>query len=86
MITLFSAIAQKNSQVFLAIYVDNVLVERIDKSEIDSIKNFLNAQFMIKDFDELCNLLGIKTIKQPVGMILSQRKYALDLIKEFKCE
>ena len=46
--------------VIVIIYVDNFLVFRLDKSEIDKIKLWLNTNYMMKELRICCQFLGMK--------------------------
>lgn len=44
----------------IVIYINNFLVFRIDKFEIDEIKRWLYINYKIKDLELYCLFLGIK--------------------------
>ena len=58
----------------------------IDIVETQFLKNFLNSQFRIKDLGDLHYLLGIEIIRKLDGVLLTQQKFALDLLGEFNCD
>src|SRR3954463_12976848 len=66
----------------LLVYVDDIIITEDDKKEIRMLKYYLAEKFEVKDLGELKYFLGIKIAKGPSGMVLSQRKYVLDLLKE----
>jgi len=72
--------------VLLAVYVDDIVVTGNDLEEIKILKTFLDDKFKIKDLGELHYFLGMEIIKVPNVMIMTQRKYAMDMIKEFECD
>uniref|UniRef100_A0A3Q7GQI3 Reverse transcriptase Ty1/copia-type domain-containing protein n=1 Tax=Solanum lycopersicum TaxID=4081 RepID=A0A3Q7GQI3_SOLLC len=53
--------------------------------QIDSLKRFLHDQFKIKDLGRLHYFLGLEILYKYDGVLISQRKFALDILKEFDC-
>ena len=46
------------------------------------MKENLRREFETKDLGQLRYFLGIEVVRSPRGIVLSQRKYALDLLDE----
>ena len=76
---------QGSSTVFIAVYVDDILLTANDAEEIDQLKNYLHNQFKIKDLGKLHYFLGLEILYTEAGMLISQRKFVLDLLKEYNC-
>ena len=77
---------QGQSIVLLTVYVDDIVVTGNNSSEIAALKAFLNDKFKIKDLGEPNYFLGMEVVQVPNGTVLTQRKFALDLLKEFHCD
>ncbi|XP_019251084.1 PREDICTED: uncharacterized protein LOC109230001 [Nicotiana attenuata] len=72
-----------NTSVYVAVCVDDVLLTRSDQEEIIQLKDFLNEQFRIKDLGQLHYFLRLEVMYKDVGVIISQRKFVLDMLKEY---
>jgi len=51
-----------------------------DKEEIDRVKEALNKTFKIKDLGDLIYFLGFEVARTKKGIMMNQRKYALELL------
>jgi predicted amidophosphoribosyltransferase len=66
----------------MAVYVDDIVITGDDVEEIKCLKENLGRAFEVKDLGPLRYFLGIEIVRSPKGMVLSQRKYVLDLLAE----
>nr|XP_016479658.1 PREDICTED: uncharacterized mitochondrial protein AtMg00810-like [Nicotiana tabacum] len=73
------------SVVFAAVYVDDVLVTGTHLQDIESLKTFLHNTFKIKDLERLHYFLGLEVQYTEKGVLMSQKKFTMDLLKEFGC-
>nr|XP_016443291.1 PREDICTED: uncharacterized mitochondrial protein AtMg00810-like [Nicotiana tabacum] len=71
--------------VFVAVYIDDVIVTGTHQEEIDSLKSFLHETFKIKILGRLHYFLGMEVLYKEDGVVISQRKFTMDLLKEFEC-
>lgn len=69
--------------VFVAIYMDDIIMTGNNVDEINSLKCFLHDQFKIKDLGKLHYFLGLEILYRHDGVIVSQRKFTSDLLKDF---
>ncbi|KAK9057022.1 hypothetical protein SSX86_024388 [Deinandra increscens subsp. villosa] len=70
------------SYVAVLIYVDDVIMVGNDEKKIQNTKLYLDNKFSIKDLGQLKYFLGIEVAKTSEGLVLSQRKYTLDILEE----
>lgn len=66
----------------LLVYVDDVLLTSPMQSLIDEVRDYLHAQFTIKDLGSAKFFLGIEIARSEAGTVLCQRKYILDIISQ----
>nr|XP_018633526.1 uncharacterized mitochondrial protein AtMg00810-like [Nicotiana tomentosiformis] len=77
--------SSSSSITVIAVYVDDILLAGDDVTELDSLKSFLDFQFKIKDLGYVHNILGLEVLKTHQGHLVSQHKFASDLLNEFNC-
>ncbi|GJT53090.1 retrovirus-related pol polyprotein from transposon RE1 [Tanacetum coccineum] len=65
----------------LLVYVDDILIAGNHQSTILDIKQQLHKQFNIKDLGPLHYYLGIEILRNSHGLVMSQRKYVVELLK-----
>ncbi|KAK8921141.1 hypothetical protein KSP39_PZI020747 [Platanthera zijinensis] len=73
---------QSTGTVILLVYVDDILIAGDDTIGIQKIKQHLNSFFHTKDLGGLRYFLGLEVARRPDGLVLSQRKYCLDLLHD----
>ncbi|XP_041001838.1 uncharacterized mitochondrial protein AtMg00810-like [Juglans microcarpa x Juglans regia] len=69
---------------YILIYVDDILITCSDKCAIDELLNTLHCDFAIKDLGRLNFFLGIEALHSKGKLILSQRRYIMDLLLKTK--
>lgn len=79
----FQVVTTEYSTIYIDVYVDNVIITGTDLLEIVQIKHFIHDQFNIKDQGRLHYFLGLEVLYIVDGVIISQRKFALDILKEY---
>ncbi|KAI3776447.1 hypothetical protein L1987_46232 [Smallanthus sonchifolius] len=68
------------------IYVDDVIMVGDDINKIRDTKAELHRRFTIKDLGNLKYFLGIEVARTKDGIVLSQRKYTLDILRDMGLE
>jgi len=66
----------------LAVYVDDIIITGDDEVEVKRLKENLSKEFEVKDLGQLRYFLGIEVARSQKGILLTQRKYVLDLLNE----
>ncbi|GKV15900.1 hypothetical protein SLEP1_g26636 [Rubroshorea leprosula] len=69
-----------HGMVLLLLYVDDMIITGDDISSIHDVKQFLSQKFKMKDLGVLSYFLGLEITSSDDGYLLSQTKYASDLI------
>jgi hypothetical protein len=68
--------------IIIIVYVDDILLTGTDAIGIEATKKFLHFQFVTKNMGMINYFLGIKVQHVDGGLVQSQRKYVLDMLKE----
>ena len=79
------SIFYKNSSsgiILLVVYVNDIVITRSDSKGILSFKSFPHNLFHTKDLEMLKYFLGVEVMRSKQGIMLSQRKYVLDLLSK----
>jgi len=68
--------------VYLIVYVDNIVITENDAIRISYLKEHLCNHFKTKYLGSLKYFLSIEVAQSKKGVVVSQRKYALDFLEE----
>ncbi|RVW48002.1 Retrovirus-related Pol polyprotein from transposon TNT 1-94 [Vitis vinifera] len=66
----------------LLVYVDDVILAGNSLQDIIETKQFLASHFKLKDMGQLRYFLGIEVARSKQGIVLCQRKYALEVLED----
>jgi hypothetical protein len=66
---------------YLLLYVNDIILMTSSLELLHSITTRLHSEFAMTDLGDLSYFLGIFVTRSPDGLHLSQRQYALDLLK-----
>ncbi|XP_047264082.1 uncharacterized mitochondrial protein AtMg00810-like [Capsicum annuum] len=74
--------SQPNLCIYLVVYVDDIVITGNDEDGITKLKQHPFQHFQTKDLARLKYFLGIDVAQSSSGIVISQRKYALDILEE----
>ncbi|KAK2414048.1 putative mitochondrial protein [Trifolium repens] len=80
--TLFTKFSQDGKIAVLIVYVDDIVLTGNDTDEMGRVKEKLAVDFEIKDLGSMRYFLGMEVARSKDGIVVSQQKYILDLLKE----
>ncbi|GJX78233.1 ribonuclease H-like domain-containing protein [Tanacetum coccineum] len=82
----FSLFTKNKNGIFVALLVcvDDIVITRNNNDEIKKVKDFLSSKFLIKDLGKLKYFLGIEVLESKGNLYLTQRKYCLEVLAEFR--
>nr|GEW05262.1 retrotransposon protein, putative, Ty1-copia subclass [Tanacetum cinerariifolium] len=66
---------------YILVYVDDIIITSNNKGTIDNIISQLGSAFALKDLRPLNYFLGIEIVPHVSGILLSQKKYILELLQ-----
>ena len=66
--------------IYLLVYVDDIIITGDNDGFVQQFVTLLSQQFSLKDLGQLSYFLGVEVISHPHGLLLSQRRYILDLL------
>ena len=72
----------KGGLVILEVYVDDIILTGSDDTCILAMKTYLHQHLSIRNLGNLRYYLGIEFAHQDGKLALTQRKYALNMLKE----
>ena len=72
----------ESSFVALLVYVDDIIITGPNSQIIDALKTFLHSQFKLKDLGSLKYFLGLEIATSTKGLVLSHRRYTLQLLED----
>ena len=80
--TLFTKFSHDGKVVVLIVYVDDIVLTGDDIVEMARVKEKLAVDFEIKDLGFMRYFLGMEVARSKNGIVVSQQKYIIDLLKE----
>ena len=68
--------------IYLIVYVDDIVIIDTDQDGIQKLKQHLFSHFQTKDLGKLKYFLGIEVAQSNFGVVISQRKYTLNILTD----
>ena len=68
--------------IYLIVYVDDIVITSNDQDGIRRLKQHLFNHFQTKNLGKLKYFLGIEIAQSNSGVVMSQKKYVLDILEE----
>ena len=68
--------------IYLIVYVDDIVITSSDHDGIQKFKQHLFNHFQTKDLEKLKYFLGVEVTQSNSGVVISQRKYTLDILAD----
>ena len=68
--------------IYLIVYVDDIVITSNDQDGIRKLRQHLFNHFQTKDFEKLKYFLRIEITQSNFGVVMSQRKYVLNILEE----
>ena len=82
--TLFFKIAPGGLTTILIVYVDDIIISGNNLEEIRNLEVHLDKSFRVKQLGLLKYFLGIEFVRSSEGILMTQQKYILGLLKDTK--
>lgn len=78
----YSSILSESVLVLVLVYVDDLIITGNSESFITAFIDLLGKQFAMKDLGTLSYFLGMEVHYKEHGLVLSQTKYAKELLQK----
>jgi hypothetical protein len=74
--------SNKQVTMFILVYVNDIIVASSSQSDTDALLKNIENDFALKDLEDLHYFLGIEVTKTKEEILLTQQKYATELLKK----
>ncbi|GAU33542.1 hypothetical protein TSUD_143350 [Trifolium subterraneum] len=87
--TLYVKWSRNEVKLIVSLYVDDLLVIGNESNSLSQFKQAMENEFEMTDLGEMKYFLGMEIFQSSAGIFISQKKYALEVLKKFhmdKCK
>ena len=84
--TLYTKSDSHGNMLIVCLYVDDLIFTGNDANMFDAFKEAMSSNFEMTDMGLMSYYLGLEVMQIGVGIFVSQKKYAADILKRFKME
>ena len=67
---------------YFLVYVDDLIITGSDSSLVNTIFSQLDSKFSTRDLGVLSFFCGVEVLATPMGLLLAQQKYVIDLLSK----
>lgn len=85
-LTLFCKKDERGIMIIVSLYVDDLIVTGNNDKAMEKFKDAMKKEFDMSDLEEMRYFLGVEIIQKPLGIFISQRKYAREILERFKLD
>jgi histone deacetylase 1/2 len=75
-----------NVAIFVLVYVDDIIMASSSREATRALLRDLEKDFALKDLGDLHYFLGMKVKKVDNGLVMSQQRYAADVLKRTRMD
>ncbi|RVW19213.1 Retrovirus-related Pol polyprotein from transposon TNT 1-94 [Vitis vinifera] len=81
--TLFIKTSKEGKVLIVSLYVDDLIFTGNDELMFTEFKNSMKHEFDMTDLGKMRYFLGLEVLQRSDGVFISQKKYALEVLKQF---
>lgn len=83
---IYMKLDKEGSKMYVAIYVDDILIFHNDKESEEKLKKTLSKNFKMKQLGQASSILGMRIIRGDRYISIDQGRYIEDMLKRFRME
>lgn len=84
--TLFIKTGKEGAILIVSLYVDDLIFTGNNELMFEWFKHSMKSEFDMTDLGKMRYFLGLEVLQRPDGVFISQRKYALEVLRKFEMD